>query len=361
MTSIVVAGGGAAWESEVIDEIQHSESWTLFRRCLDVADVLALAELCDVAIVSTDLAGLDADTVGTLQRHGVRVVGVGDSERALRLGMTVAHPGHLADALSEPLPVEMPFEGVVVAVWGPHGAPGRSVVAASIAAEWAALGRTVTLVDADARGGALAQMFALLDDVSGLVAACRSANHGNLHDVVGHAVDVEPGLKLLTGVARADMWAQVRPGPFERVLRHLAQSCDVVIVDLGPGLDPAEAHVLGVARHVVVVGRADPVGLARLVRSLHDLRDVQGLPSGVTETHLVINQVRPTSAWTKRDVEDAVHRLAGMRPDLFIPADHPSLDTAVLRGKVPAQVASNSPFARAMSELVSRMRVIPSR
>jgi MinD-like ATPase involved in chromosome partitioning or flagellar assembly len=361
MKLVVVAGGGAAWESEIIDEIRHSDILDLYRRCLDVADVLSMAEHCDVAVVSTDLAGLDAESVASLQRHGVRVIGIGDGDRAFDLGMFVGRPGRIEEVVREPAADAPLAGGRVVAVWGPHGAPGRSVVAASVATAWAGCGRTVALVDADARGGALAQMFALLDDVSGLVAACRSANHGQLHDVVAQAVDIEPGLKLLTGVARADMWAQVRPGPFERVIQHLAQSCDVVIVDLGPGLEDAEAHVLNVADQVVVVGRADPVGLARLVRSLHDLRDVRDLLSLAAPTHVVINQVRSTSAWTRRDVADAVHRLAGVRPDLFVPTDHPALDTAVLRGKVPAQVSSSSPFAAAMTELVERMRVVPSR
>lgn len=361
MKLVVVAGGGAAWESDIIDEIRHSDFLDLRRRCLDVADVLSLAEHCDVAVLSTDLAGLDADTVATLQRHGVRVIGIGDGDRAFDLGMLVARPGRLEEVVQEPVITTAPAAGTVIAVWGPHGAPGRSVVAASVGAALADRGQKVALVDADARGGALAQMFALLDDVSGLVAACRSANHGHVQDIVGQAVDIEPGLKLLSGVARADMWAQVRPGPFERVIQQLAQSCDVVVVDLGPGLGDAEKHVLDVARHVVVVGRADPVGLARLVRTLHDLRDVRDLLAPQAPTHVVVNQVRTTSAWTRGDVADAVQRLAGVRPDLFVPADHQALDTAVLRGKVPAQVSSNSPFAAAMAELVERMRVVPSR
>lgn len=361
MTLVVVAGGGAAWESELIDEIQRSDVMELFRRCLDVADVLALAEHCDVAVLSTDLSGLDADTVLSLQRQGVRVIGIGDVDRMLRLGMLVGRPGQLEDAVTEPVVATPAVEGDVVAVWGPHGAPGRSVVAASVAVAWAGRGQSVALVDADGRGGALAQMFALLDDVSGLVAACRSANHGDVQDIVSQAVDIEPGLKLLTGVARADMWAQVRRGPFERVIQHLAEASDVVVVDLGPSLDEATTHVLEVARQVVVVGRADPVGLARLIRSLHDLRDVRNLSSAAGPTHVVVNQMRGTSAWTRRDVADAVHRLAGVRPDFFVPADHPALDAAVLRGKVPAQVSSGSPFAAAMAELVARMWVVPSR
>lgn len=356
MTAVVVAGGGAAWESDVLDEIKHADTLSLVRRCLDVAEVLALAEHCDIAILSTELTGLDADSVLVLQRAGVRVIGIGDDERAVRLGMLAARPGGLEAVLNEPVSPESPVAGVVIAVWGPHGAPGRSVIAASVASAWAARGRRVTLVDADSRGGAQAQMFALLDDVSGLVAACRSANNGSLHQVLGHALDVEPGLKLLSGVAKADMWAQVRQGPFERVLRQLAQSCDIVVVDLGPGLNAAETHVLSAARQVIVVGRADPVGLARLVRSLHELDGVVDV-----DPLVIINQMRSTSAWTKRDVSDAVGRLAGHRPDVFVPADHRTLDTAVLRGKVPSQVAPSSPFVAAMSDLAARLWVVPSR
>jgi 3-keto-L-gulonate-6-phosphate decarboxylase len=53
-------------------------------------------------------------------------------------------------------------------------------------------------------------------------------------------------------------------------------------------------------------------------------------------------------------VRDAVERLAGVRPDVFVPADFKTLDTAALRGKVPAQVASGSPFVAAVSTLLSR-------
>jgi MinD-like ATPase involved in chromosome partitioning or flagellar assembly len=356
MTSVVVAAGGALWEADVIDEIRRAGSLSLQRRCLDLAEVLALAEHCDVAILSTDLNGLDVDSVLALERNGVRVIGIGDGDRAMRLGMEFARPGGIEAALHEPLPVPPASEGEVIAVWGPHGAPGRSVVAASVAAALVEQGRGVMLIDADSRGGAQAQMFALLDDVSGLVAACRSANHGDLHDVLGHSIDVEPGLRLLSGVAKAEMWAQVRQGPFERVLRLLAEDCDVVVVDLGPGLGDVERHVLSVARQVVVVGRADPVGLARLVRSLHDLHSMVD-----ADPVVVVNEVRSTSAWTQRDVSDAIARLAGRRPDVFVPADHRTLDTAVLRGKVPAQVAPKSPFVAAIGLLMERMWVIPSR
>lgn len=351
--TVAVAAGGAPWEAGALYEIDQSDWLRLHRRCLDVAELLAVASMCDVAVVSTELAGLDADAVLTLQREGVRVLGVGAPERGRRLGISrMTVPGHIASDLREPEEAAAPGStGGLLAVWGPHGAPGRSVLAASVASAWAQSGRRVTLVDADPRGGALAQMFAVLDEASGLVAACRSANHGDLATLADHAVTVEPRLRLLTGVTRAEMWDQVREGPFQIVLRTVTQASDAVVVDLGPGLDPQTRHVLGAADQVLVVGRADPVGLARLIRALHDLASLTTAAPPV----VAINHLRSTTVWSERDVRDALERLAGVSPHVFVPADFKTLDTAALRGKVPAQVASGSPFVSAVTSLLSHV------
>ncbi len=356
--TVVVAAGGAPWEAATLDEIRQSGRLHLHRRCLDVAELLALSGMCDVAVVSIDLAGIDADAVQTLQRDGVRVLGVGPKERGHQLGIgTMTVPGQIEFDLREPEPLAAAeSSGGLLAVWGPHGAPGRSVLAASVASAWAQAGRHVMLVDADPRGGAQAQMFAVLDEASGLVAACRSANHGDLAAVAEHAVTVESGLRLLTGVTRADMWDQVRDAPFQIVLRTAMQASDAVVVDLGPGLDTQTQHVLGAADQVLVVGRADPVGLARLVRALHDLASVRSV--AVAPPVVVINLLRSTSVWNERDVRDAVERLAGVRPDVFVPADFKTLDTAALRGRVPAEVASGSPFVAAVSTLLERVSLV---
>ncbi|MFL6090074.1 MAG: CpaE family protein [Aeromicrobium sp.] len=352
--TVVVAGGGAAWETEVLDDIRQSSGLYLRRQCLDVAELLSLSGLCDVAVVSTDLVGLDLESVLALERDGVRVVGVGDPHTGRRLGIALmVEPDQLESCLAAPVEDVLPAEpGPVFAVWGPHGAPGRSVIAASVAAELARSAKNVCLVDADPRGGAQAQMHALLDDASGLVAACRSANRGDLATIAAHAVAIQPGLRLLTGVVHADMWEQVRESLFPAVLRAVAEAGDAVVIDLGPGLDAQTRHALAIADRVIVVGRADPVGLARLVRSLHDLSSVAG---SSRRPLVVMNQMRSGAAWSPGDVSDAVARLAGVRPDVFIPLDFATLDTAAVRGTIPAEVASDSPFATGVRELVDRL------
>jgi Flp pilus assembly CpaE family ATPase len=352
--TVVVAAGGAAWESRVLDDIRRSSNLHLRRRCLDVPELLSLSGLCDVAVVSTVLAGLDVESVLTLHRDGVRVVGIGDPARGRQLGIALlAEPDQLESVLETPSEPSVPnAPGSVFAVWGPHGAPGRSVIAASVAAALARPDSLVTLLDADPRGGAQAQLHGLLDDASGLVAACRSVNRGDLAAVAHHAVVLQPGLRLLSGIVRAEMWDQVRAPIFELVLRAVAETSEAVVVDLGPGLDTQTLHVLAVADRVIVVGRPDPVGLARLVRSLHDLSSATGVRRPPV---VVINQLRPGAAWRARDLEDAVARLTGVRPSLFLPADFPTLETALLRGTVPADVASDSAFVTGVRELVDRV------
>ena len=68
--------------------------------------------------------------------------------------------------------------GMVIAVWGPTGAPGRTTVAVTLAVEAALLGVETLLVDADTYGGSVAQALGLLDEAPGLAAAARAANSG---------------------------------------------------------------------------------------------------------------------------------------------------------------------------------------
>lgn len=375
--TVVVAAGGAAWESDVLREIEMSASMRLVRRCVDVAELLALAPTAaGTAFVATDLPGLDADAVFRLERAGVSVVGLGsDVERCRALGITArGEPGSLEDVVVDTgdvvgVEASPPDRGraQTIAVWGPSGAPGRSTIAASLAASFAHSGRDTVLVDADVYGGSIAQLLAMLDDVSGLMAACRAANQGRVDGVADHLLEVEPRLRLLSGIPRADMWPQVRPGPLELVLRHLQNDAEVVVTDCAFSVEPGEGaagtgrnqvtrQVLSAADVVLVVGRADPVGLSRLVRALHDLSDVVDV-----EPTVVVNLMRPTLGWSQREVGEMLTRLTGVSPATFVPADVSTLDHAVMRGQLPRVVAPSSAFVAAMDDLAASLApVVPS-
>ena len=90
MTHVLTALGNR-WDSRVATLLEGSREVTIVRRCADLPDLVATAAagLGTVALVSSDLRGLDLTVVAQLRSAGVHVVGIApdgdeDSERRLR-------------------------------------------------------------------------------------------------------------------------------------------------------------------------------------------------------------------------------------------------------------------------------------
>lgn len=396
---VLLAAAGAPWEAAAVERLDRRGAGTvLHRRCVDLPDLLAAARtgLSPVAVVSEGLRGLDVDAVAVLRGAGVQVVAVleggtetdgGDAEQRLRrLGVLRCLGGDL-DGLEDavrgaaegPAPdeegdlvtVEDTGEdgagagGRLVAVWGPAGAPGRTTLAVSVAAELADRGLTTLLVDADPYGGAVAQHLGVLDEVSGLLAAARTANAGRLDTpaLARLCRSVGDGLRLLTGLPRADRWVEVRPAAFDELLRQAKRLADRVVVDLGFSLeedgDPYAAaprrngttlDTLERADELVVVGSADPVGLARLARGLVEVVDrCPDLP-----TVVAVNRARPSLGWAEQDVRGMVegfHRHARVR---FVPDDRETADRALMAGRSVVELG-DSPLRRGVAGVVDAL------
>lgn len=396
---VLLAAGDAPWEAALVSAAVEARDITVVRRCVDVTDAVATAVSGAVALalVSVELPGLDPDAVRRITQRGVVVVAVTPDdmaavaeEAAAALGIAAVVPlGQLAqvatyvrrDAAVSAHPARAtragagagglvpgegpPRAGRVTAVWGPAGAPGRSTVARGVAAERAARGRRTVLVDADVDGGTQAPALALLDEVSGLLAAARDANGGSLTTEVlaGHLRWIGPELGVLTGLPRAERWPGLRATAYEGVLETARDLADEVVVDLGFCLDDTgdgggDGHAprrTAVARHtletadvVLVVGLPDPVGLSRLARAVLDLRARCDL-----EPFIVLNQVRTTLGWSTREIAEAVERFTGTVPAAFLPYDRATLDHCLVHGLTPVEGAGGSPFQRALAGLTS--------
>jgi len=382
---VLVLAGGATWEAGVLQALGEAGIVTA-KRCVDVPDLMASAAAggASVAVVAGDLPHLDAEVVMHLLRYDVRTLAVAHdpavADRLARLGVveTTASTGaevvagvrrvSARDVVIDPAPIGSPRGadvpaggGRVLAVWGPAGAPGRTTVAVGLASELAAAGRPVVLVDADPYGGTVAQVLGILDEISGLLAVSRMANLGTLDEVsfarscrrVGERLDV------LTGLPRADRRVEVRPDVLGKVLVMGARLGDVV-VDCGFCLEDAEVtsardrmtlDALAAADEVVVVGSAEPTGLARLARGLVELRDVVG----AVPLRVVVNRMRPTLGWSDRDIVGMIEGYARPVAVHFLPEDRATVDRALVAGRALSELGE-SPLRAALAEVATATR-----
>ncbi|MCW2709200.1 MAG: ATPase involved in chromosome partitioning [Frankiales bacterium] len=418
LVPVLTAVSDAVWEAQLVAALSRGDlGVAVVRRCVDLADLLATAATgqARAVLLSADLRRLDREALTRLAVAGVAVVGLvppgdEDPERRLRqLGVSHVLPSDasaeaisaavveavvaltptpsdlsgLADPRSAlprpPQPVEeleaLPGTGRLVAVWGPTGAPGRTTVAVGIAAELAALGWPALLVDADVYGGVVAQVLGLLDESPGLAAACRQANNGQLDvaALAGLAREVAPALRVLTGIARADRWPELRPSALDVVLTLARSLAAVTVVDCGfaleqdeelvydtmaPRRNGATVAVLEQADTVVVVGTADPVGLQRLVRGLSELKEtVPGLAPTV-----VVNRLRASAipGDTETEVRAALQRYAGIEQLWVVPQDTEAVDAALAVGRTLAEAAPGSPARQAIQRIAAALIGVPA-
>ncbi|SKB04357.1 AAA family ATPase [Aeromicrobium choanae] len=359
---VAVAACGAHWEAAALAEIEQDARMLLVRRCVDVADLLATAgtHRLDLALVAVGSPGLDAGVVERLVELGVRCAAVDGDGAALGIDHE-ARLGDLAAAGSVPVaPRERDADpGTLVAVWGATGAPGRSSLAVSLAAASAAGGRRTALVDADVYGGSIGQLLGVLDDVSGVMAACREVTRGRAASADAHLLSLGPHWDVLTGLPRSDMWHHLRPDALETVLRALRRDHDLVVVDCGfgveaamgqgPSRDQVTRRVLDLADEVLAVGRVDPVGLARLVRALDDAGPWRRPP------RLVLNGFRASLGWTEREVAQTLRELTGHTPWAFLPQDGPGHDLALMTGRPLREVVPTSGYVTRVERLATEL------
>jgi MinD-like ATPase involved in chromosome partitioning or flagellar assembly len=386
---------------------------TVVRRCAELAELLAACQsgLARAAVVAEGSEGLTASLVDRLGAVGVAIIALTDSvEEAARLrgigvasALTGVESAVLSDRIAEavahltgggprgahrsgaadtgaalhPVPAAPPSNpeesgpGRIIAVWGPAGSPGRTMVAANIAGELAAEGKSVILVDADSYGASIAAVLGLMDESAGLAQACRLADQGLLDADALRRVATPVATKLgsfrvLTGITRADRWTELRASALALVLERAKQIADVVVVDTGfcleadeelsfdtmaPRRNAATLRSLELADAVYAVGAADPVGVPRLVRGLAELETAVPQAAPI----VVMNKVRASSVGRgpERQLQDAWERF-GPASELkaFLPEDRAAADAALLGGSLLLEAAPESPLRRAIARLV---------
>jgi Flp pilus assembly CpaE family ATPase len=177
---------------------------------------------------------------------------------------------------------------------------------------------------------------------------------------------------VLTGLARADRWPELRPRAVSTVLEEARRLAELTVVDCSfsveddeelsfdtaaPRRNGATLAVLEAADTVLCISGADPVALQRSVRALGELRDT--LPD--VEPVLVVNQVRrgPVSGDPEREIAAALQRFAGREVRFFLPADRRATDAALASGRALAEVAPGSALRTGLRALAAAVAGVP--
>lgn len=382
-------------EDRVADElVRHGHELVARAASADELASILVATGTEYVVVAASSRYLTLRLVVEADAAGVRIVALvaSDSDRrhALEIGLHETVPAdadwaEIETMLFGGVPVDPAAEsaagaataGSVIAVWGPAGAPGRTTLAINIAAELAAMGHTVALADIDTYSGSIAPALGLLDEAPGFAAACRLAGTGSLDlgelERIGQRyLSARGGFWVLTGIGRPSRWPELSADRVASTIAQCRKWVEYTVIDTGfslendeeissdlfaPRRNAATLSALEHADHIVAVGSADPVGLARFLRAHVDLLETLS----IEKLTVVMNKIRPSAIGLDAagQVKQTLQRFGGIASPVLIPHDQPALDAAILSGKTLFDCAVKSPTRIAIGQFV-RERIAPT-
>lgn len=371
----------------------HASKFTVVRRCADSTETEAAvhAGLGTIIVADADAPGVNAESIDRFHARGGFVLlvfsdpltapSLGEDARCgttsaaevvevLTVGLRERILG-TKSSLEAPPPPPMHDNdnpGKIVVVWGTGGAPGRSTISANIGHQLSRRGRDITLVDADTRAPSLGQILGIELDGSGLAAATSLRQRGVLdsHALKGLRYEAEDRLFFLSGLTRSDRWRQLSPDSVCEVLRRLA-TLGHVVIDLCAGHsddDPSQLtfvpsredinlDVIRLADHLIIVARADAIGLTRLGQLVADCSDLD-----ISIDLIVINRTRQAAAGMHplETVQSVLHTICPHIPHVLI-EDCPDVDRAVLQATSVSSIAPKSDYVAAIDRIITSLEL----
>lgn len=351
-----------------------------------------LAERYDVLVVDDTTSFLSHRLLDELRQAGRRVLGVYDPDdpggkgELTELGVDVvlaadaataefleavtalsaecaSREAHAAPAVDTPADTQgdrPAARGQVTVVGGPPGGCGATEVAVALATAVGRRGQPCVLLDADEVAPSVAQRLALptYPNMRVAVDAVEAAT-GDL----GQALTPVDGGRFwaLPGLARPADWPETRASEVVTVARALARPGVHVLADVahrvedltGSGGPPRYAStraLLATADAIIGVGTASPVGVARLLDWVADVRAV----AGATPLHLVCNRA-PTSRFKRGEVAAELRRTVASASLTFVPADK-----RVEAASWACALVEAGPFTRAVGALAGAALPAPA-
>ena len=347
---VVTLSGEPQLEPALAVRIGSHPAVELVMRCLDRVELLGAIRALELdAIVSVGAPPwLDPQTMQEASETGVRIIGVSDDPAAVHeltsRGITVLDSERAVDDIvtacrAHPFTPTIKSEsltrrGRLISVWGPKGAPGRTMIAIRLALQLSRGTPDTLLIDADPYGGDVLQAFGIVEELPTVVWAANAAAKQGF-DAQTLASDLRRaapgGPVVIPGLPRAELWAEISDFGWRRLLSAAQASFAFTICDIGFCLesDPSPYPGAGEGRnrmaraaataadHVVAVVRGDALGIKSFLWGFESLKQI----CSEERVIVVLNRARRGE---EKEVAELVRRHTGKRVAAVV-LDRPQL------------------------------------
>jgi pilus assembly protein CpaE len=238
----------------------------------------------------------------------------------------------------------------LIAILGPKGGTGKTLVATNLAVALAQRDANVVLVDLDLQFGDIGLALGLSPErtMYDLMKAGPPFDHEKLDR---HLIRHSSGVKVLIAPTRPDQASAISIDHLRDVYASLRTMCDVVIVDTPPGFTPEVIATIDVSGEICMVGMLDSLSLKNTKLGIETL-DLMGYDND--SVALVLNRADSRVGITPNDVSTIV----GRSPDVFIPSDR-EIPRSINEGTPIVAARPTSGAAKAFRSLADRYAKTP--
>jgi pilus assembly protein CpaE len=239
----------------------------------------------------------------------------------------------------------------LIAILGPKGGTGKTLIATNLAVALAQRDANVVLIDLDLQFGDIGLALGLSPErtMYDLMKAGPPFDHEKLDR---HLIRHSSGVKVLIAPTRPDQASAVSIDYLREIYASLRTMCDAVIVDTPPGFTPEVIATIDVSSEVCMVGMLDSLSLKNTKLGLETL-DLMGYDSD--HISLVLNRADSRVGITPDDVSTIV----GRAPDVSIPSDR-EIPRSVNEGTPIVATRQGSGAAKAFRALGDRYAKAPA-
>jgi pilus assembly protein CpaE len=239
----------------------------------------------------------------------------------------------------------------LVAVLGPKGGTGKTLIATNLAVALAQRDANVVLVDLDLQFGDIGLALGLSPErtMYDLMKAGPPFDHEKLDR---HLIRHSSGVKVLIAPTRPDQASTVSIDFLRDIYASLRTMCDAVIVDTPPGFTPEVIATIDVSSRICMVGMLDSLSLKNTKLGLETL-DLMGYDTD--QVSLVLNRADSRVGITPDDVSTIV----GRAPDVSVPSDR-EIPRSINEGTPIVAAKPQSGAAKAFRSLADRYAKAPA-